>query len=58
MRFKRIVRPGDTARFTATFEKMRRGFGRAKVTTHVGDELAAEGVILAVFQPAANVAAP
>ena len=51
MRFKRIVRPGETGRFTATFEKMRRGFGRAKVTTHVGHELAAEGVILAIFQP-------
>ncbi len=58
MKFKRIVRPGETGRFTATFEKMRRGFGRAKVTTHVGDELAAEGVILAIFQPAAKVAAP
>ena len=54
MRFKRIVRPGDTARFTAVFEKMRRGFGRVRVTTHVGDELAAEGVILAIFQPLAN----
>ena len=51
MRFKRICRPGDTARFTAVFEKMRRGFGRVRVTTHVGDELAAEGVILAIFQP-------
>ena len=50
MRFKRIVRPGDTGRFTAVFEKMRRGFGRVRVMTHVGDELAAEGVILAVFQ--------
>ena len=55
MRFKRIVRPGETGRFTATFEKMRRGYGRAKVTTHVGDELAAEGVILAFFQPTAKV---
>ena len=55
MRFKRIVRPGETGRFTATFEKMRRGYGRAKVTTHVGDELAAEGVILALFQPTAKV---
>ena len=51
MRFKRIVRPGDTGRFVAVFEKMRRGFGRVKVMTYVGDELAAEGVILAVFQP-------
>ena len=50
MRFKRIVRPGDTGRFTAVFEKMRHGFGRVRVTTHVGDELAAEGLILAIFQ--------
>ena len=57
MRFKRIVRPGETGRFTAVFEKMRRGFGRVRVTTHVGDELAAEGVILAVFQPAAKAQA-
>jgi hypothetical protein len=35
---------------------MRRGFGRARVTTHIGDELAAEGVILAIFQPVARVA--
>ena len=55
MRFKRIVRPGETGRFTATFEKMRRVYGRAKVTTHVGYELAAEGVILALFQPTATV---
>ncbi|HEY8655695.1 MAG TPA: 3-hydroxyacyl-ACP dehydratase FabZ [Candidatus Limnocylindria bacterium] len=50
MRFKRIVRPGDTGRFVAEFERLRRGFGRAKVSAYVGDELAAEGVILAVFQ--------
>jgi len=50
MKFKRIVRPGDTGRFTATFEKMRRGFARVQVTAHVGDELAAEGTILAIFQ--------
>ena len=56
LRFKRIVRPGDTGRFVAEFEKMRRGFGRAKVSTYVGDELAAEGVILAVFQKAVPVA--
>ncbi|MBI3522676.1 MAG: 3-hydroxyacyl-ACP dehydratase FabZ [Chloroflexi bacterium] len=49
-RFKRIVRPGDTARFEAVAEKLRRGFGRVKVRVLVGDELAAEGVILALFQ--------
>jgi 3-hydroxyacyl-[acyl-carrier-protein] dehydratase len=51
MRFKRIVKPGDTGRFIAVIEKMRRGFARVKVQTFVGDELAAEGVILAIFQP-------
>jgi len=50
MRFKRIVRPGDTARFVAEVEKLRRGFGRVKVRTLVGEEVAAEGTILAVFQ--------
>jgi len=45
---------GDTARFEATFEKMRRGFARVAVRTMIGDELAAEGVILAVFQPKAK----
>ncbi|HUQ16507.1 MAG TPA: 3-hydroxyacyl-ACP dehydratase FabZ [Candidatus Saccharimonadales bacterium] len=54
MRFKRIVRPGDTGRFVAEFEKMRRGFGRVKVSAYVGDELAAEGVILAIFQKEAS----
>src|SRR5437899_2996099 len=51
MRFKRMVKPGDTARFVAEIDKMRRGFARVKVRTLVGDELAAEGVILAIFQP-------
>ncbi|HVR88794.1 MAG TPA: 3-hydroxyacyl-ACP dehydratase FabZ [Candidatus Limnocylindria bacterium] len=50
MRFKRIVKPGDTGRFVADVEKLRRGFGRVNVKAFVGDELAAEGVILAVFQ--------
>ena len=50
MRFKRIVKPGDTGRFVAEVEKLRRGFGRVKVRALVGEELAAEGVILAVFQ--------
>lgn len=50
MKFKRIVRPGDTARFVAEVEKLRRGFGRVKVSAFVGDELAAEGTILAIFQ--------
>jgi len=50
MRFKRIVRPGDTARFEAVMEKFRRSFARVKVRALVGEELAAEGTILAIFQ--------
>ena len=53
MRFKRMVKPGDTGRFEAVIDKMRRGFARVNVKTFVGDELAAEGVILAVFQKSA-----
>lgn len=51
MRFKRMVKPGDTGRFEAVMDKFRRGFGRVTVRTYVGDELAAEGAILAIFQP-------
>lgn len=51
MRFKRIVKPGDTGRFEAVMDRFRRGFARVKVRAMVGDELAAEGVILAIFQP-------
>ena len=57
MRFKRMVKPGDTARFEATVEKMRRGFARVAVRTTIGDELAAEGTILAIFQPKAKASA-
>lgn len=51
MRFKRMVKPGDTGRFEAVIDRMRRGFARVSVKTFVGDELAAEGVIQAIFQP-------
>lgn len=51
MRFKRIVRPGDTGRFEAVMDKFRRGFARVNVKAFVGDELACEGSILAIFQP-------
>jgi 3-hydroxyacyl-[acyl-carrier-protein] dehydratase len=53
MRFKRIVRPGETARFEAVVDKMRRGYARVNVRAFVGEELAAEGVIQAIFQPRA-----
>ena len=51
MRFKRIVRPGETARYEAVIDKMRRGYARVNVRAFVGDEVAAEGVIQAIFQP-------
>jgi 3-hydroxyacyl-[acyl-carrier-protein] dehydratase len=54
MRFKRIVRPGETARYEAVVDKMRRGYARVNVRAFVGDELAAEGVIQAIFQPRAG----
>jgi len=57
MRFKRIVRPGETARYEAVVDKMRRGYARVNVRAFVGDELAAEGVIQAIFQPRAATAA-
>jgi len=57
MRFKRIVRPGETARYEAVIDKMRRGYARVNVRAFVGDELAAEGIIQAIFQPRAATAA-
>ena len=56
MRFKRIVRPGDTVRYEAVIDKMRRGYARVNVRAFVGDELAAEGIIQAIFQPRAATA--
>jgi 3-hydroxyacyl-[acyl-carrier-protein] dehydratase len=56
MRFKRIVRPGETARYEAVIDRMRRGYARVKVRAFVGDEIAAEGVIQAIFQPRAATA--
>jgi len=50
MRFKRMVKPGDTGRFEAVMDKFRRGYARVIIRAYVGDELAAEGVIQAVFQ--------
>jgi 3-hydroxyacyl-[acyl-carrier-protein] dehydratase len=51
MRFRRMVKPGDTGRFEAVMDKFRRGYARVIIRAYVGDELAAEGVIQAVFQP-------
>ena len=57
MKFKRIVRPGDTVRYEAVIDRMRRGYARVTVRAFVGDELAAEGLIQAIFQPRAAAAA-
>jgi 3-hydroxyacyl-[acyl-carrier-protein] dehydratase len=57
MKFKRIVRPGDTVRYEAVIDRMRRGYARVNVRAFVGDELAAEGVIQAIFQPRVAAAA-
>jgi 3-hydroxyacyl-[acyl-carrier-protein] dehydratase len=56
MRFKRIVRPGETARYEAVIDKLRRGYARVNVRAFVGDEIAAEGVIQAIFQSRAATA--
>jgi 3-hydroxyacyl-[acyl-carrier-protein] dehydratase len=56
MRFKRIVRPGDTVRYEAVIDRMRRGYARVNVRAYVGEEVAAEGVIQAIFQPRSAVA--
>ena len=56
MRFKRIVRPGDTVRYEAVIDRMRRGYARVNVRAFVGEEVAAEGVIQAIFQPQGAVA--
>jgi 3-hydroxyacyl-[acyl-carrier-protein] dehydratase len=50
MKFKRMVNPGDTGRFEAVMDKFRRGYARVLIRAYVGDELAAEGVIQAIFQ--------
>ena len=50
MRFRRIVRPGEVGRFVVEVERLRRGFGRVRVRALVGEDVAAEGVILAIFQ--------
>jgi 3-hydroxyacyl-[acyl-carrier-protein] dehydratase len=58
MRFRRVVRPGDVGRFEAVMEKFRRNFARVKVRALVGEEVAAEGTILAIFQPRGAQARP
>lgn len=46
VRFKRVVRPGDTLRLEVHLERMRRGIGKGKGRATVGDELACEAELL------------
>lgn len=46
VRFKRIVRPGDTLRLEVQLERMRRGIGKGKGRATVGTELACEAELL------------
>jgi 3-hydroxyacyl-[acyl-carrier-protein] dehydratase len=44
-RFKRVVEPGDTLTLTCEIDTVRGPIGRGKATAHVGDELAARGIL-------------
>jgi 3-hydroxyacyl-[acyl-carrier-protein] dehydratase len=44
-RFKRVVEPGDVLTLTCEIVEMRGPIGRGKATAHVGDALAARGVL-------------
>ncbi len=46
VRFRRMVVPGDTLRLETTFEKMRRGVGKARAVATVGGELACAAELL------------
>ncbi|HNP88420.1 MAG TPA: 3-hydroxyacyl-ACP dehydratase FabZ [Kouleothrix sp.] len=49
VRFKRMVRPGDTLRLEVHFEKMRMGIGKGRGTATVDGQLACEaGLIFAL----------
>jgi 3-hydroxyacyl-[acyl-carrier-protein] dehydratase len=45
VRFKRIVEPGDELVFECRIETVRGPIGKGKATAHVGDELAARGML-------------
>ncbi len=46
VRFKRVVRPGDTLRLAVQLEKMRRGIGKGQARATVADQLACEAELL------------
>ena len=45
VRFKRIVEPGDELVFECRIESVRGPIGKGKATAHVGEELAARGML-------------
>jgi 3-hydroxyacyl-[acyl-carrier-protein] dehydratase len=52
VRFKRIVRPGDTIRLEVTLDKLRRGIGKGSARAVVDGQLACEAELLfAVTDP-------
>ncbi|SRR5581483_1221518 len=44
-RFKRVVEPGDVLRLTCEIDHVRGPVGRGRATAHVGDQLAARGLL-------------
>lgn len=44
-RFKRIVSPGDVLTLSCVIDQVRGPIGRGKATAHVGDKLAARGML-------------
>ncbi|HMO58165.1 MAG TPA: 3-hydroxyacyl-ACP dehydratase FabZ [Roseiflexaceae bacterium] len=51
-RFRRMVVPGDTLRLEVTFEKMRRGIGKASAHATVSGEAACEAELLFAIRDA------
>lgn len=49
VRFKHPVRPGDTLRLEARFDRIRMGVGRGKVKATVANQLACEGEIMFIL---------
>lgn len=57
VRFKRVVRPGDTLHLKAQITAVHGPVGRAKVAAEVGGELACRGELMFAIVDAASVAA-
>ncbi len=57
VRFKRVVKPGDTLDLEAEIIAVHGPVGRAKVTARVGDEVACRGELMFAIVDSASVAA-